>query len=152
MTDKSDPVDKPALLHREEPTTPDLVELARRIIDAWNARDIEASAGLLTPDTVYDTSPMGGPILEGRAAVRAAVGEFWAMWDEFESEAEEILDLGNGVTLTVSRGRIRDSTGSVQQRAATVGTWTDGLIERGTVYSDIDEARAAAERLAQERG
>jgi ketosteroid isomerase-like protein len=138
----------------EESTTPDLEELARRMSEAWNARDIEASGSLLTADTVYDLSPMGGPIFEGRAAVRDAVGEFWAMWDEFESEAEDIFDLGNGVSLTVavSRGRIRGTTGSVQQRAVTVGTWTDGLIERATVYGDIDEARAAAERLAQERG
>jgi hypothetical protein len=33
-------------------------------------------------------------------------------------------------------------------------TWRDGLIERITDYpeSDIDQARAAAERLAEERG
>jgi hypothetical protein len=34
-----------------------------------------------------------------------------------------------------------------------VAIWRDGLIERFTVYAtDIDQARAAAERLAQERG
>jgi hypothetical protein len=36
--------------------------------------------------------------------------------------------------------------------AASVATWTNALIERTTTYPDIDEARAAAERLAQERG
>jgi hypothetical protein len=30
--------------------------------------------------------------------------------------------------------------------------WEDGLIVRVTNYTDIDEARAAAERLAEERG
>jgi hypothetical protein len=30
--------------------------------------------------------------------------------------------------------------------------WSDGLIVRNTTYPDIDEARAAAERLAEERG
>jgi len=33
-----------------------------------------------------------------------------------------------------------------------VTTWAHGLIERATYYADIDEARAAAERLGQERG
>jgi hypothetical protein len=33
-----------------------------------------------------------------------------------------------------------------------VGVWVDGLIERTTNYTDIDEARADAERLAEERG
>jgi hypothetical protein len=33
-----------------------------------------------------------------------------------------------------------------------LATWTDTVIERLTSYRDIDEARAAAERLAEERG
>jgi hypothetical protein len=37
-------------------------------------------------------------------------------------------------------------------RCAGVSAWTDGLIEWVTTYTDIDEARAAGERLAQERG
>jgi hypothetical protein len=30
--------------------------------------------------------------------------------------------------------------------------WANGVILRGTNYTDIDEARTAAERLAEERG
>jgi hypothetical protein len=30
--------------------------------------------------------------------------------------------------------------------------WSDGLVERVTTYSDPDEGRADAERLAEERG
>jgi hypothetical protein len=37
-------------------------------------------------------------------------------------------------------------------RYAAVGSWREGLAERFTVYTEIDEARAAAERLAEERG
>jgi len=39
-------------------------------------------------------------------------------------------------------------------RYAAVGEWVDGLVARISLYpgSDIDEARAAAERLAEERG
>jgi hypothetical protein len=33
-----------------------------------------------------------------------------------------------------------------------VATWANGLIERITVHTDIDEACAAAERLAEGRG
>jgi len=35
-------------------------------------------------------------------------------------------------------------------RFAAITTWVDGLIKRSTFYTDIDEARAAAERLAEE--
>jgi hypothetical protein len=36
-------------------------------------------------------------------------------------------------------------------RYALVSVWVAGLIVRLTNYTDIDEARAAAERLAEER-
>jgi hypothetical protein len=41
---------------------------------------------------------------------------------------------------------------SVQLRYASVVEWSNNLIARNTTYPDIDEARAAAERLAEERG
>lgn len=44
------------------------------------------------------------------------------------------------------------STTPDQLRYGTVSVWEDGKIARITHYTDIDEARAAAERLAQERG
>jgi hypothetical protein len=44
------------------------------------------------------------------------------------------------------------SSGSVQLRYASVAEWIDGLIARNATYTDIDKARADAERLAQERG
>ena len=71
-----------------------------------------------------------------------------------EWKAEEIRDLGNAVTFAVIRqhGRVVGTSGSVQLRYASVINWSDGLIVRNTTYTDIDEARAAAERLAAERG
>jgi hypothetical protein len=46
------------------------------------------------------------------------------------------------------------SSGEVTIRYGSVITWDDGLVVRVANYpeADIDEARAAAERLAQERG
>ena len=48
-------------------------------------------------------------------------------------------------------GRPGDSDGFVYVRHSYTMTWRDGLIEPFIVYADIDEARAAAERLAEER-
>jgi hypothetical protein len=39
----------------------------------------------------------------------------------------------------------------VELRYASVGIWAGGGLERGIGYTDIGEARAAAERLAEER-
>jgi hypothetical protein len=47
------------------------------------------------------------------------------------------------------RGRSSRGAGRVQFRHASVSTWVNGLIERVTLYTDIDEA--AAERLAKAR-
>ena len=52
----------------------------------------------------------------------------------------------------IQRGRLPGSKSWLQVRYGGVTTWAHGLIERATYYADIDEARAAAERLAQERG
>jgi ketosteroid isomerase-like protein len=75
-------------------------------------------------------------------------------YTDMEWNAEEIRDLGNAVTFAVilQRGRVVGSSGFVQLRYASVAVWRDGLIVRNTTYTDIDEARAAAERLAEERG
>jgi hypothetical protein len=48
-------------------------------------------------------------------------------------------------------GRLAGSSGEVRLRIAAVVVVTEGLVERYTDYLDIDEARAAAERLAGER-
>ena len=83
---------------------------------------------------------------------------FFADWSrsytEIEWEAEEICDLGNGITFAVilQKARIVDSSASAQLRYAAVAEWKDALIVHNTTYTDIDKGRAVAERLAKERG
>ena len=43
----------------EESTTPDLVELVRRSVEAGNRRDLELSLSFLAPDSVWDMSSIG---------------------------------------------------------------------------------------------
>ena len=154
MTPTPDPVDKPAPLHREESTTPDLVERQKRLTEAGNRRDLDAMMAFYAPDGVYDMSPVGMGVFEGQAAARGFIEDWWASYEEHEFEAEEILDLGNGVgfRVLIQKGRPVGSSGEVELRYATVSVWEDGKIARITNYTDIDQARAAAERLAEERG
>jgi len=58
------------------------------------------------------------------------------------------------VTIGVIRlsGHPVGSSGRVRLDYASVTEWADGLIARVTHYTDSDEARAAAERLAASRG
>jgi ketosteroid isomerase-like protein len=132
----------------EELTTPDLVALARRSIEA---EDIEAALSFYAPDAVWDASPWGMGVFEGEAAVRDFFEDWSGSYTSMEWKAEEIRDVGNGVTFAVilQTGRVVGSSGSVQLRYASVARWLDRLIVRNTTYTDLDEGRAAAERLAK---
>ena len=135
----------------EESTTPDLVERARASIEA---ETIEAAVSFYAPDAVWDASPWGMGVFEGQAAIRVFFEDWAGSYAGLEWAAEEIRDLGNGVTFAVvlQRGRVVGSDGSVQLRYASVAEWMDDLIVCNTTYTDIDEGRAAAERLASEQG
>jgi ketosteroid isomerase-like protein len=137
----------------EESTTPDLVELVQRSVDAVNRRDFDQFAGFFGSDSVWDLSPMGLGIYEGSSAVRAFVEEWQGSYEEFALVLEDALDLGNEVVfaVVVQRARQTNSSAEVRMRYASVNSQAGGLFERITNYLDIDEARAAAERLAEER-
>ena len=136
----------------EELTTPDLVELTRHIRETANRRDFDTVESFFAAHAVYRGSEIG--MFEGAAAIRDFFEEYVGCYEAFEVEQEAILDLGNGVVfaVVVQKGRPVGSRGEVRLRYASVTVWTEGLIERQTDYMDIDEARAAAERLAAERG
>jgi ketosteroid isomerase-like protein len=136
----------------QKSTTPDPVELGQRLTDAINAREINAVISFYAPDAVFDQPTF--EVFEGLAAIRSFIEDWFGAYDEVETEAEERRDLGHGLAFVVyvQRGRLRGSTRWVHARVAFVNAWADGLIQRTTVYVDIDEARADAERLAEERG
>ena len=138
----------------EESTTPDLVELVRGAVAAANRRDFDAVLSFYAPDAVWDMSPMGMGTFEGLAAIRGFFEDWFSTYKEWTMETETILDLGNGVVYTVNdqHARLVGSTGAVRLRDAWVCDFVEGQQVRLTVYPDIDEARAAAERLAEERG
>jgi ketosteroid isomerase-like protein len=123
-------------------------------VEALSRRDFDALMALYAEDAVLDRSLIGLEVIEGRDAIRAFFEDWTGAYDEYEQELEEFRDLGNGVGFAVlrQRGRPKDSSGSLELRYALVGVGVDGLIQRTTSYADIDEARAAAERLAEERG
>jgi ketosteroid isomerase-like protein len=137
-----------------ESTTPDLVELVRETVEAGGRGDLDALLTFYAPNAVWDMSNVGMGEFEGLAAIRGFLEDWLGSYEEMQWEAEEIRDLGSGITLAVvvQTGRPVGSTGEVQVRSAGVSIWTDGLVERVTNYADIDEGRAVAERLAESRG
>ena len=137
-----------------EPTTPDLLELGCRMIEADTFDEWAMFAEqLYAPNAVWNTGGHMGR-LEGRDAIVAFVRDYWLMCDDDHHYVEESVDLGHGVIWAVIRehGRVKGSDAYVEARNAWVSLWDEGQCVRSTAYLDIDEARAAAERLAQERG
>jgi hypothetical protein len=64
-----------------------------------------------------------------------------------ESTTPDLVELVHGAF-----GRPLGTAGYVTQREGWVFTWAEGLIVNHTIYHDIDEGRAAAQRLAEARG
>jgi hypothetical protein len=102
---------------------------------------------------VWDATPTLGTTFEGHAAIRRLWREWSDSYEEIRFQPEEMADLGGGIVFVrvVTDARPVGVSGNVRTSGALVYEWLDGMVARVTAYSDIDEARAAAERLAQER-
>ena len=137
----------------EESTTPDLLELTRHAFEVVRSGDLDAAMSFYAPDAVWEAIGMGTRF-DGVAAIRGLYEDWVAAYQQFEIEPEEIVNFGNGVVFAINRqkGRLVGSTSDVGLRQGTVSIWAEGMIVRIVNYHDIDEARAAAERLAEERG
>ena len=85
----------------EESTTPDLVARVRQSVRAGSERDIDRSLAFYAPDAVWDMSPWGIGIFEGTEAVRSFFEDWLGRVRGVRLEAEEIVDLGNGVVFAV---------------------------------------------------
>ena len=134
----------------KEFTTPDPVELVRKQLEALDRGDLDGVVSSVAEDAVLDGR---ADLIEGRAAIRGFLDDWFRAYEELGFELEEVSHLGGGVVLAVviQDGRLVGSDGRLRQREGWVYLCVGGSIARLTT-SDVDEARAAAERLAQERG
>ena len=138
----------------EESTTSDLVERLRLFFAAASRRDLDTLTTFYASDAVLDLSDLGLGTYEGADAIRALFEDWFKSYTEYEATADEILPFGENVILTINTqmARLPGSSGVVRLHDAYVFVFEDSLIVRWTAYRDIDKARAAAERLAKERG
>ena len=136
----------------EESTTPDLVELVRKQVEALDRGDLDGVMSSVAEDVVLDGRGIGG-FFEGRAAIRGFLEDWFRTYEELDFELEEVSHLGGGVVFAVviQDGRLVGGDGHLRQREGWVYLCVGGSIARLTTF-EVDQARAAAERLAQERG
>jgi ketosteroid isomerase-like protein len=135
----------------EESTTPDLGELTRHLFSSVNQGDLDRMMGFFGPYSLWDVTPWGLGAHSGTAAIRGFLENWIGSFDEYRVEVEEMLGLDNGVVLVIATqyAHSAGSRGQLRLRYAPVFVWADEVAVLVTHYRDIDEARAAAERLAE---
>jgi ketosteroid isomerase-like protein len=136
----------------EKPATSDLIELTRGLFASASRKDFDAMLAVHSVDAVWDTGL--GPF-EGVEAIRSFLKDWSRAFDEYQVDVEEAVDLGDGVIFVAVNATGRpvgiDAKVELRQRAWVV-RWRNGKVVRAASYFDSHQARAAAERLAQERG
>ena len=135
----------------EESTTSDPVELVRKQLEALDRRDLDGVMSSVAGDAVF--AARFGDVFEGRAAIRRFLDDWFRAYEENNYELEEVSDLGGGVVFAVviQDGRPVGGDGRLRQREGWVYLFAGGSITRLTT-SEVDQGRAAAERLAEQRG
>ena len=138
----------------EEFTTLDSLTLVRQVFAAMSRGDLDTVMSVVAPDGVYDLSEAGLGTFEGAGEIRRFFEDWHRSWEDYRFDEEELLDLGHGVGLSIVResGTLVGGKGRVEVLAAQVWIAARGKIEWLKAYRDADQARAAAERLARERG
>ena len=135
----------------QEPEPTDLIKRTHRVYAALNGRDFDAVVGMFGSPAVWDVSRWGLGAKTGPEAIRHFLHDWFGSLDEYRVEVEEIHALGEGVVwaVVVQTARRGGSRGLLQMRSAPVFLWAQGRISQVTLYRDIEEAQAEAQRLAQ---
>ncbi|HEY2182014.1 MAG TPA: nuclear transport factor 2 family protein [Solirubrobacteraceae bacterium] len=137
----------------EESTSPDLVEAVTRHFEEAERGDFDAVFTAYAADCIWESED-GMTHAVGVSQVRGFWERYATMFEDRTLKVEPVVDLGNGVVYAVchGQGRLPGDKGLRTARAAYVFVWLDGMITRVIAFQDPDEARAAAERLAEEQG
>jgi ketosteroid isomerase-like protein len=125
------------------------VELAKRGLEAFNRRDVNAFFELATDDFEWIGALLGrveGGSYRGREGMERYFEDASDTWEEFRTVIEEFRDLGEHV-LALGRmiGRGRGSGVEVDALVGMIVDFRDGRMSRSRAYLDQAEALRAAE-------
>jgi ketosteroid isomerase-like protein len=120
------------------------VELAGRVIEAFNARDPVAFEALVTDDFEWVTPTAAGETKTYRG--RDGVGQFFEdakMWETLESHVDEIRDLGDGALISGELFWRNQLRGTIEVG----GPFSSVLRFEGTRVKRIDTFRSTSDAL-----
>jgi ketosteroid isomerase-like protein len=119
------------------------VELLRRAIDAYNARDLDAVIACCDPSIEFHSMVgAGGGVYSGHEGMRRWHLDLEDAWGiDIRIEPEAYFDLGDrSLLFHVLRGRGRNSGARVAMPNAAAASWREGLIVRLETYIHREDA------------
>jgi ketosteroid isomerase-like protein len=120
------------------------VEAARRLIDAFNHRNLDVMLGEVDADIEWneDARYPGATTFHGPAGVEQSVRQWWDAWD-ITIDAEEMIDLG-GQVLVVGHNHARGQGSDVTVTGDYAGLieFRDGKVVRTHMFGSREEAMA----------
>jgi ketosteroid isomerase-like protein len=123
------------------------VEIAKRVIDAFNRRDVDAIFECVNPDVEWfpAMSMTFGGGLRGREGIESYIREVSDTWEEYRVVVQDFRDLADERVLALSRieGRGAGSGGLVDAEMGQVYDFRDGRIARVRTYLDYGQALKA---------
>jgi ketosteroid isomerase-like protein len=125
------------------------IELVRRTIDLWNAREIDRALEALADNFEMDWSNSIGPlkgIYRGRQGVLKLWRSFLDAWEAVQWDPEEIIEVDDTRAVVVNHVRMRGRGSGVDVHATGVQLWTIKASEpqRVKLYQSKAEAIEAA--------
>jgi ketosteroid isomerase-like protein len=120
-------------------------ETVRAVIDAYNARDMNAMMARFHEGVVWHTTPgflWPGPY-RGREAVRGLFEHWWQGWDTGHADTKDLVEHGDSVMVSADvHGRSAGDGLDVHVALNWVFHVREGLIDLVRSYGSPEEARA----------
>jgi ketosteroid isomerase-like protein len=120
-------------------------ETVRAVIDAYNARDMNAMMARFHEGVVWHTTPgflWPGPY-RGREAVRGLFEHWWQGWDTGHADTKDLVERGDSVMVSADvHGRSAGDGLDVHVALNWVFHVREGLIDLVRSYGSPEEARA----------
>jgi ketosteroid isomerase-like protein len=127
----------------------DNVEVVREGLEVFSATG-ELRPERFHPEFVWDMSTFRGwpeqQTYDGIEGARKFLADWLEVWDDWEVEAEQVLDAGNDRVVSILRqqGRSKATGVTSEMHFAQVWTFKDGLQIRMEMYASGAEALEAA--------
>ena len=122
---------------------PENIEIVRRLIDAWNERDLEAALEEMHPQC--EVRPVEATeTLRGHDGVATAFRDWFEAFEQFTMEPEDFIAQGDQVLVPMRQRALGKGSGlEVEERFYQLFTLRDAKVFRFEEYSEEADAQKA---------